>query len=296
MTRSTEVVVGWDGSPDSRAALDWAVREAGGQGYRIRVVYCEPDVHAWDGASASISGAPVLVPALDPALGDALLAEAVAVVSSSEIRVEAVNTAGSIAAELVAQSRTARMVVIGSRGHGALSSAILGSTVSHVASHSHCPVVVAQAAGPAGGPVVVGVDGSVHSQHLVGWAIDQASRHGLPLEVLHAYTMPVYPGVVPYVPPDGISRATLEIERRVAAETSAGWRERYPDVEVTTTVQFGRPAPMLVAASKRASLTVVGSRGRGAFLGMLLGSTSQSLLQHAHGCVAVLRNDPVDSG
>ena len=59
---------------------------------------------------------------------------------------------------------------------------------------------------------------------------------------------------------------------------------------VTTAVQHGRPAPALIEASRRASLTVVGSRGRGAFLGMLLGSTSQSLLQHAHGSVAVLRS------
>lgn len=289
MSQATQIVVGWDGSADARAALDWAVREARSQHHGVRVVYCEPDLHAWDGAAAAMSGAPVLSPTM-VSEGDALVARAAELVAAAGVDVEAVNTVGSIAAKLVEESRSAVMVVLGSRGHGALSSVILGSTVAHVASHAHCPVIVAQADTEAAGPIVVGVDGSDVSQHLVGWAIEQASRHGLALEVLHAYTIPVYPGVVPYVPPDEITKSTLEIERRVTAETLAGWREQYPDVAVTTTVRLGRPAPLLVAATQRASLTVVGSRGRGAFLGMLLGSTSQSLLQHAMGSVAVLRH------
>ena len=85
------------------------------------------------------------------------------------------------------------------------------------------------------------------------------------------------------------TRLKRAVASTVAAETLAGWRERYPDVEVRVTVAHGRPGPMLVKATERASLTVVGSRGRGAFLGVLLGSTSQSLLQHATGSVAVLR-------
>jgi nucleotide-binding universal stress UspA family protein len=137
---------------------------------------------------------------------------------------------------------------------------------------------------------VVGVDGSAESEESVGWAIDHASRHGLVLEVLHAYAIPVYPGVVPYVPPMEITKATADFEDRVVHEVLAGWRERYPDVIVVTTIMHGRPAPALIEASARASLTVVGSHGRGAFRGMLLGSTSQSLLHHATGSVAVLRH------
>lgn len=288
MSQSTQIVVGYDGSPDARAALDWAIREAGSRHYGIRVVYCEPDLRAWDGVSATMAGAPVLATAL-PQDGPTPGSEAAALVAAAGLPVETVSSPGSPAAILVEQSQSAVMVVIGSRGHGAVSSAILGSTVAHVASHAHCPVVVAQARGVPHGPVVVGVDGSAHSEELVGWAMDHASRHGLALEVLHAYAIPVYPGVVPYIPPDEITQATSEFEKRVAAETLAGWRERYPDVEVRVTVAHGRPGPMLVKATERASLTVVGSRGRGAFLGVLLGSTSQSLLQHATGSVAVLR-------
>ena len=225
-----------------------------------------------------------------PHPGPDLVAEAAVVVAEAGVPVETVSTSGSPASVLVEQSRTAVMVVIGSRGHGSISSAILGSTVSHVASHAHCPVIVAQAQGAPDGPVVVGVDGSADSEELVGWAIDHASRHGLALEVLHSYAIPVYPGVVPYVPPVEITTATAGFEARVTSEVLAGWREKYPDVEIITNVAHGRPGPALVEATGRASLTVVGSHGRGAFLGMLLGSTSQSLLHHATGSVAVLRH------
>jgi nucleotide-binding universal stress UspA family protein len=289
MTTSTQIVVGYDGSPDSRAALDWAVLEAASRNLGIRVVHCEPDLAAWEAATASMSGAPA--PARGtPHEGQAVAGQAAEVVTAAGVPVTTVVTAGTPAGALVEQSRSATMVVIGSRGHGSISSAILGSTVSHVASHAHCPVIVVRAQGVPGGPVVVGVDGSPESEEVVGWAIDHASRHGLALEVLHSYAIPVYPGVVPYVPPVEITAATAGFEQRVTAEVLAGWRERYPDVEVTTNVAHGRPAPALVEASRRASLTVVGSRGRGAFLGMLLGSTSQSLLQHAKGSVAVLRH------
>jgi nucleotide-binding universal stress UspA family protein len=291
MSTSTQVVVGYDGSPDSRAALDWAVREAASRHLGVRVVYCEPDLAAWDGAAATMSGAPALATTM-PHHGPDLVAQAAEVVTRAGVPVETVATAGSTASVLVEQSRTASMVVIGSRGHGSISSAILGSTVSHVASHAHCPVIVAQERGRPDGPVVVGVDGSPESEELVGWAIDHASRHGLALEVLHSYAIPVYPGVVPYVPPVEISTATAGFEQRVTSEVLAGWREKYPDVEITTNVAHGRPAPALVEATGRASLTVVGSHGRGAFLGMLLGSTSHSLLHNAKGSVAVLKEAP----
>ncbi|MCU0263618.1 MAG: universal stress protein [Candidatus Nanopelagicales bacterium] len=289
MTTSTQIVVGYDGSPDARAALDWAVLEAASRNLGIRVVHCEPDLAAWEAATASMSGAPAPATTV-PHEGQAVAGQAAEVVTAAGIPVTTVVTAGTPAGALVEQSRSATMVVIGSRGHGSISSAILGSTVSHVASHAHCPVIVVRAEGVPGGPVVVGVDGSPESEEVVGWAIDHASRHGLALEVLHSYAIPVYPGVVPYVPPVEITAATAGFEQRVTAEVLAGWRERYPDVEVTTNIAHGRPAPALVEASGRASLTVVGSRGRGAFLGMLLGSTSQSLLHHATGSVAVLRH------
>jgi nucleotide-binding universal stress UspA family protein len=289
MTDHTEILVGFDGSPDAHAALEWAVREAASRHLRLRVLYVQPDLSGWDAAAATMSGAPVLSTTM-PDEGDSILAAAVRTAEAAGVPVSAVSMTGPTAGVLVEQSQRADLVVIGSRGLGSVTSAVLGSTVSHVASHARCPVAVIQSQGVADGPVVVGVDGSAESEELVGWAFDHASRHGLPLEVLHAYAIPVYPGVVPYVPPVEITQATSEFEQRVTREVLAGWQEKYPDVQVTATVLHGRPAPALVEASARASLTVVGSHGRGAFLGMLLGSTSQSLLHHAKGSVVVLRH------
>jgi nucleotide-binding universal stress UspA family protein len=289
MSESTEILVGFDGSPDARAALDWAVREAVSRNLTLRVLYVEPDLSGWDAAAASMSGAPTLATTL-PHDGSAILAEALEKAQAAGCTAATTSVSGPTAGVLVEQSHSARMVVIGSRGLGAVSSSVLGSTVSHVASHAYCPVVVVQSGGVADGPVIVGVDGSAESEETVGWAFDHASRHGLPLEVLHAYAIPVYPGVVPYVPPVEITKATSDFEHRVTQEVLAGWGEKFPDVPVTATVVHGRPAPALIDASGRASLTVVGSHGRGSFLGMLLGSTSQSLLHHARGSVVVLRH------
>jgi nucleotide-binding universal stress UspA family protein len=290
MSTHTEVVVGYDGSPDAEAALAWAIREAATRHLRIRLVHVAPDLAGWDAAAATMSGAPVLSATL-PHDETRIVGPAVAALEGSGVPFRTVAVEGPTAGMLVSQSATADMVVIGSRGLGSVASAVLGSTVSHVAAHAHCPVVVVQAeGGRPDGPVVVGVDGSPESEETIGWAFDHASRHGLTLEVLHAYAIPVYPGVVPYVPPVEITQATSDFEHRVTHEVLAGWGEKYPDVPVTTSVMHGRPAPALIEASARASLTVVGSHGRGAFLGMLLGSTSQSLLHHARGSVVVLRH------
>lgn len=285
----SDVVVGYDGSPDAQAALEWAIREAAARHLGVRVVYAEPELSGLEGAALTLSETPGAEPSL-PAQGPALVARAAELVARAGVPVRTIATDGTPASVLVDQSQDAQMCVLGSRGLGSVSSAILGSTVSHVASHAHCPVIVIQARGSSDGPVVIGIDGSAESEDTLGWAIDHASRHGLDVEVLHAYSIPVYPGVVPYVPPVEITQATADFEERVAHEALAGWSDRYPDVRITTRVAHGRPAQALIEATERASLTVVGSRGRGAFLGMLLGSTSQALLHHAKGSVAVLRH------
>jgi len=69
----------------------------------------------------------------------------------------------------------------------------------------------------------------------------------------------------------------------------AGWSEKYPDVEVTRIVEHENAARMLIGRSATAQLVVVGSRGRGAVRGALLGSVGQAVLRHADCPVAVVR-------
>lgn len=281
------IVVGFDGSPDARAALEWAIREAASRHEHLRVVHAEPDLAGWDAAAMTAPGTPPVPP---PGVSGPILEAAAELAKQSGVDVSTLSLQGGAASVLVEQSKHARTVVIGSRGMSSVASAVLGSTVSHVASHARCPVVVVQSGGNPAGPVIVGVDGSAESEETLAWAFDYASRHGLPLEVLHAYAIPVYPGVVPYVPPVEITRATSDFEERVTGEALAGWSEGYPDVQVSSRVIHGRPGPALIEASEHGCVTVVGSHGRGAFLGMLLGSTSQSLLHHAKGSVVVVRH------
>jgi nucleotide-binding universal stress UspA family protein len=171
---------------------------------------------------------------------------------------------------------------------------LVGSPAVSVAAHGECPVVVVRA-GDDGvirteGPVVAGVDGSPTSIRALGAAFDEASWRGARLVAVHSWQDSDY--VPEYV---ALGAEPAEEERaRVLAESLAGWQEKYPDVEVERVVVKDRPRHQLLERSATAQLVVVGSRGRGGFKGLLLGSTSQALVYHAGCPVLVVR--PEDAG
>lgn len=186
---------------------------------------------------------------------------------------------------LVLQERSAEagMLVLGSRGHGGFGGLLAGSTAVSVAAHAHCPVVVVRdGAGSAptdasAGPVAVGVDGSEPSLVALGFAAERAAQRQVPLRVLHAWT----PG------PGGA--AGVPDERAAVEQALEPWRRTFADLAITVDLVPTSPAAMLIEASRDARLVVVGSRGRGGLAGMLLGSVSQQLIQHANCPVAVVR-------
>jgi nucleotide-binding universal stress UspA family protein len=136
--------------------------------------------------------------------------------------------------------------------------------------------------------IVVGVDGSPSSVAALGWAAQQAELTGATLEVLGSWEWPITYGAPIALPVDYDPAADT---RRELDDAIASVRAAHPNVDFRTTVVEGHPAPSLVEASKGADLLVVGSRGHGAFAGMLLGSVSEHCVANAFCPVLVMRED-----
>ncbi|MET8371132.1 universal stress protein [Micromonospora profundi] len=210
------------------------------------------------------------------------------------LSVEVRQVAGGPGATMVEESRRADLVVVGSRGLGGFVGLLLGSVGAQVAAHAHCPVLVVRPDEQPidmDAPVLVGVDGSEASRLAAGYGAAEATLRKVPLVLVH-------------VGPPGEDRATPEeIEEsqaayqaeavRLLADASAAVRAEYPDLVVREhPVRAAGAAQGLIEASATASLLVVGTRGRHGFTGLLLGSVSQAVIQHAHCPVLVAHPYP----
>jgi nucleotide-binding universal stress UspA family protein len=190
---------------------------------------------------------------------------------------------------LVSASKDAEMVVVGSRGLGAVGRAVLGSTSGGLLRHAHCPVAVIHAdeaqAADRTSPVLLGIDGTPASEAATALAFEEASRRKVDLVALHAWSDV---GVFPVV---GMNWQEYEDEgHEVLGERLAGWQEQYPDVHVRRRIVCDRPARWLIDESQQAQLVIVGSHGRGGFPGMLLGSVSTAVAEAAKAPVIVVRD------
>ena len=141
---------------------------------------------------------------------------------------------------------------------------------------------------PSEGRIVVGVDGSPNSVRALSWAAHQAELTGAKLAVITTWEWPMSYGTALPFPSDWDPSADVWKALREAVEPV---QKQHPGVEIDLTVVGGHPAPVLVEASQGAQLLVVGSRGHGEFVGMLLGSVSEHCVTNAHCPVLVLRHD-----
>jgi nucleotide-binding universal stress UspA family protein len=273
--RST-VVVGVDGSPDARAAVDYAATEAVRRHLPLRLVHgLRPPAAYSMGSLVAIDVSRILAD---------LRAMLAAVAAEVQIRYPGLEaeigvTAGVPAAVLVEESRSAALVVVGSRGIGGFRGRLVGSVSAQVAAYAHAPVIVVRppVPGEPGMGVVVGVDGSPGSPATLEFAFDEAAAHGNRLVAVYAWE--AHPQEVD---------AQREADRALA-ELLAGWPEKYPDVIVERRAVHSRdPVGTLLAESRNAALVVVGHRGRGGFAGLRLGSVSDGLVRHACRTVAVV--------
>ncbi len=139
---------------------------------------------------------------------------------------------------------------------------------------------------PDTGRIVVGIDGSPCSLEALAWAVRQAELTGDRLEVVETWLWPTSFGWAAPIP-DHYDPET-EVRRQVESVVE-GVRAEHPGVDVDVKVVEGHPAPVLVEESKGGDLLVVGSRGHGEFVGMLIGSVSEYCVAHADCPVVVHR-------
>lgn len=286
------IVAAVDGSPRSLQAALWAADEAALRHEPMRLVHAvEDDVLTY---GAWVAPPQSYFDALR-ADGEQILADARDAVQDRHPGLDltvALYTAGPVPA-LLEESGSALLLVLGAHGRGDAGGLLLGSCVVAVAEHARCPVAVVRGRDdddppPTDGPVIVGVDGSPVSDAAVASAFDEASWRRADLVAVHAWTAPAA-----YRRDARAGSGTSETsEHEVLAERLAGWQEKYPDVTVRRVVDRNHPVRSLLEHSRGGQLLVVGSRGRGGFTGMLLGSTSQSLIHHATLPVLVVRPTP----
>jgi nucleotide-binding universal stress UspA family protein len=264
----TRVAVGVDGSIAAQTAVCWAAAEAALRSATLRVV------HAFVWPLFRVPLGPTEVAPGLRAAADLVVGEAVELAGKVEpaIPIEAEVVEGFPFPVLTEESRHADLIVVGSRGLGATLTVLVGSPAVDLVAHAHCPVVVVRPdqLGDSGRRVVVGYDGSPAAARAVRFGVEYSARHHLDL-------------LVATVADDGAVTGA-ELAGLVASVTD-GCRG---GVRVTSTVLSGHPAEELVRLSGESPLVVVGSRGRGGFRGLLLGSVSHAVLQHAGCPVAVV--------
>lgn len=277
---SNSVIVATDGTRTSRAAVDWAAREAQRQHRPLRVVHAYP----WDWHNTRFDIGTGYVD-VDRALAEAVIGQACARVRkiAPGLVVEADALAGPTVPRLIEAARDAALLVLGSRGRGGFTGLLLGSVSQRLAAHAPCPVVVVRGRDEdTAGPVVAGVDDTPAAEEVLREAFAAAQARGCGLTVIHSY-----PAMTPLwlinvsaadlEPPDLDADVRMALERRIAPH-----REKYPDVPVELVMTHEDAAAVLVEASRTARLAVVGNSRS-------LNSTGLRLLHHADCPVLVAR-------
>lgn len=276
--RHPHITAAVDGSEGADTALRWAAREARRHGYALRVVHAWVPLPGGDGRTAEHGQARAL---LEEARTRALSCV-------PDLDVAVVDHLDIAGAALAAESETAAMLVLGSRGRGGFRSLLLGSTGLTAAAVSRCPVVVVH--GPpaeAEGPVVVGADALRPAAAVLDFAFAEAAVHaGNALRVVYGWRPEAWAsdGAGPVFTTADVQAAA----ERGLAEATAGRSADYPHVRVSRELLPESPAGALVHASATAGLTVVGRRVTGTSLGLRLGPVAHAVLLHARGPVAVV--------
>ena len=285
-----KIVVAIDGSPHAARALAWAVQEAQSRSAALTVLHAFAVGRLTGGRHGGAATARREAEAVE------LVHDALDPWSASGVDADIAVTPAlgrQVAGALLHHARDADLLVLGSRGLGGFPGLLLGSVSQQVAAHASVPVAVIPDPDPAEVPtdptsVVVGVDGSPSSRRALEWGMEEARLLDVPVQAVL-----VRPAVDP-VTADASATELAALDER----SDEGARRRLLRIirvtlgdhgpEVRPRILPGQAADVLVTETGRSSILVIGSRGRGGFTGLLLGSVSQQCLTHAQGPVVVM--------
>ncbi|MFD5393258.1 universal stress protein [Streptomyces sp. NPDC127097] len=279
------VLVGLDGTGNSVPAVRWGAEETAARGLSLHLL------HSWVSQPLNL---PIAQEAANKQrYGAEVLgsAEAMALELHPGIPVTTEQVSEQAVDALVDRSGRATMIVLGSRGHGAISGFLLGSVSLHVLGRARCPVVIVreEESTAYGRPeVVVGVqEAGTQGEVVLDFAFAAAEAHHASVRAVRAWEPPGLVGFAPAtLSPSPDEDEPAVGEEKKLADILAPWRERFPAVPVIGHVQRGRVAAVLLGACSQASLLVVGRRMQRT--PMLLGPVVFAVLHHSLCPVAVV--------
>ncbi|MGE9692406.1 universal stress protein [Streptomyces sp. NRRL F-5630] len=278
---SRTIVLGYDGSPESTAAADWAAEEALRTEAFLRVVY------AWEWQPYSL-GITDATPDGRAFMDELPVGEAERLMRRYRgLRAGGERVSGAPATALIDMARSAALLVVGSRGLGKMHGFVVGSVAQSVIARAVSPVALVrpgthlpEAGPPEGGEVLLGHDLRHPARRLLDAAFEAADRRGAPLRVVHAWPEPrALPGAA--TDPDTL-RAEESARTTRLRNMLAPWRESHPHVTVRAQAVAGKPTDLLLQESHHAQLLLVGRRtARHGPLGPRIGHVTQAAMQHA---------------
>ncbi|MFF6994311.1 universal stress protein [Streptomyces sp. NPDC008313] len=297
------IIVGLDGSTESRAAAEWAAREAELRGLAVRLV------HVWQPVPEPMAQAPLLGAETHQHWTERVPREAAEDLRLRHpgVEVSTDQRGGTPADVLLDAARDAELLVLGSRALSGIGGFLVGSVGQSVTARAEVPVVLVRAGEQAADehledaagtpsattgfrPVVLGLDTGSPDGQVISFAFEEARRRGATLTVVQSWSLPssyAYTVAGGYDPREDIGRA----QAGALTEVLLPWREKYPDVDVDEASRMGSPASHLIDASHDASLIVVGRRVRRSPYGVHIGSVAHAVMHHATTPVAVVAHD-----
>lgn len=297
---SRTVTVGLDGSPESRAAAEWAAREAVLRALPLKIV------HVGEPVPESVAQAPKLGPETHQHWIERMPLESAEGIRLRYPGIEVITEqlTGTVADVLCEAAGSADLLVLGSRGFGGMSGFMVGSVSLAVVARAERPVVLVRAGEQAADehttdqagvpsaaapfrPVVLGLDIDHPDDTLLEFAFDAAARREAPLRAVHCWPEPP----TSFYRFSGDAELYDSLARRQDAaltEVLRPWRQKFPGIEVIGESQFGSAAQVLVDAARDASLAVVGRRIRTSSLGAHIGHVTHAALHHITAPVAVV--------